>query len=221
MSVELLSDCGLEFDNQILTEICKILGIKKLRTSGYRPQTNACIERYHRVFNTMLAKVISQNQKDWWKMISYAVFAYNATCHSATNFTPFFLMTGRQVRWTVDMLLGDPGEYDRSVPEYAQEVREQLLSAYEVARKHLQAAATVAANWYDKRVRPQEFFTGDRVRLYCPRQFVGKSAKLQSNYSQTGEIVAKVNQSAYLVKTAKGSKIYHADKIKLLETYPM
>ena len=95
------------------------------------------------------------------------------------------------------------------------------LTAYKVVRKHLQAAATVAADWYDRRVRPQEFFAGDRVRLYCPRQFVGKSAKLQSNYAQTGEILAKVNESAYLVELAKGSKIFHTDKIKLLEQYPV
>jgi len=42
---ELLSDCGREFDNALLTEICQMLGVNKLKTSGYRPQTNGCIER--------------------------------------------------------------------------------------------------------------------------------------------------------------------------------
>ena len=37
---ELLSDCGREFDNAPLTEICQMLGVSKLKTSGYRPQTN-------------------------------------------------------------------------------------------------------------------------------------------------------------------------------------
>jgi len=41
IAVQLLSDCGLEFENQVLAEICRILGVKRLRTSGYRPQTNA------------------------------------------------------------------------------------------------------------------------------------------------------------------------------------
>ena len=56
--VELLSDCGLEFENQVLAEICRILGVKKVQTSGYRPQTIACVERYHRVFNATLAIVM-------------------------------------------------------------------------------------------------------------------------------------------------------------------
>jgi len=61
---------------------------------------------------------------------------------------------------------------------------------------------------------------GDKVLLYCPRQFVGRSAKLQLNYLQTGEILQKLNSSAYLVKTAKGRKIFHADKLKLITLCP-
>jgi len=148
IAVQLLNDCGLEFENKVLAEICRILGVKRLRTSGYGPQTNACVERYHRVFNATLAKVILENQRDWPSFVAYVVFAYNASWHSATKFCPFFLMTGRHPHWTVDLLLGEPADSDHTLPEYAQEVRDQLMTAYETVRDNLQTAAVAASDWY-------------------------------------------------------------------------
>jgi len=60
----LLSDQGLEFENEILQSILSILGVTKIRTSSYRPQSNAVCEVLHKVLNTMFAKCVSENQKD-------------------------------------------------------------------------------------------------------------------------------------------------------------
>jgi hypothetical protein len=82
-------------------ELIKLLGISKLRTSGYKPSTNGVIENWHRVLNTLLAKVINENQRDWSDWLNYVVFCYNATTHTA----PHFLMTGLARRWNIDYLL--------------------------------------------------------------------------------------------------------------------
>jgi len=67
---EILSDQGKEFEAELTAELFKQLGVVKLRTSGYAPSTNGCIERYHRVLNSLLAKVISENQRDWSHWVS-------------------------------------------------------------------------------------------------------------------------------------------------------
>jgi len=128
-------------------------------------------------------------------------------------------MTGRHPRWTVDLLLGEPADSDHTLPEYAQEVRDRLTTAYETVRENLQTAAVAASDWYNRKTRLRDFCVGDKVRLYCPRQFIGRSPKLQLNYLQTGEILQKLNSSAYLMKTAKGRKIFHGDKLKLIMPY--
>ena len=58
----LLSDQGLEFENEILQSIKSILEVTKIRTSSYRPQSNVICEVLHRVLNTMFAKCICENQ---------------------------------------------------------------------------------------------------------------------------------------------------------------
>ena len=43
----LLSDRGANFMSNVIEEVCKILGIKKLQTTSYHLQTNGLVERSH------------------------------------------------------------------------------------------------------------------------------------------------------------------------------
>ena len=43
----LLSDRGANFMSSVIDEMCKILGMKKLQTTPYHPQTNGLVERLH------------------------------------------------------------------------------------------------------------------------------------------------------------------------------
>ena len=43
----LLSDCSVNFVSNIISEMCKLLGMKKLHTMPYHPQTNGLVERSH------------------------------------------------------------------------------------------------------------------------------------------------------------------------------
>ena len=45
----LLSNRGANFMSSVIEEMCKILGIKKLRTMPYHPQTNGLVERSHQM----------------------------------------------------------------------------------------------------------------------------------------------------------------------------
>jgi len=87
------------------------------------------------------------------------------------------------------------------------------------ARQSLGNAAQTAADWYDRTAKPTEFAVVDKVRLFCPRHFQGRSPKLQSNYAQTGVVQAKLNDCTYLVKTHRGNKVFHTDKLKLIGPY--
>ena len=43
----LLSDRGANFMSSVIDEMCKILGMKKLQTMPFHPQTNGLVERSH------------------------------------------------------------------------------------------------------------------------------------------------------------------------------
>ena len=74
----LLHDLGKEFDSELLDELTKLLGVTRLRSSGYRPQSNGCCEVWHKCINAMLAKCVRPDQKDWSEWLPYTTFCYNA-----------------------------------------------------------------------------------------------------------------------------------------------
>ena len=45
----LLSDRGANFMSSVIDEMCKILGVKKLQTMPYHPETNGLVERSHQM----------------------------------------------------------------------------------------------------------------------------------------------------------------------------
>jgi len=116
---EILTDFGLEFQNELMQELLSIFGVAHLRTSGYRPQTNGVCEVWHRTLNAMIAKLVDEGQRDWSSLVPYVTFCYNATEHTATGFSPFFIFTGRTPLWTVDLVLPELDRECRTVPEYA------------------------------------------------------------------------------------------------------
>ena len=44
----IVSDQGKQFDGELFKELCKLLGTKKCRTTGYNPKGNGKIERFHK-----------------------------------------------------------------------------------------------------------------------------------------------------------------------------
>jgi hypothetical protein len=54
----------------------------------------------------LLAKVISQSQRDWCEHLPAVMAAYRASLHETTNFSPNRLMFGRENRLPADIVLG-------------------------------------------------------------------------------------------------------------------
>jgi len=148
----LLSDQGLEFENEILQSISSIFGVTKIKTSSYRPQSNAICEVLHHVLNTMFAKCINENHKDWAVWLPYVTFCYNAAEHASTKFLPFFLYFGRMPVWSIDLALPKM-QGSESVPEYAARVAEKLERVQNVARQNLNDAWSASCKWYNRKVK--------------------------------------------------------------------
>ena len=213
---ELLTDQGPEFEAELFKELLDVFGVQRLRTSGYRSQTNGSCKVWHRTLNSMFAKVINENQRNWAECAPHITLCYNATEHSSTGFSPFFLFTGRQPLLHVDLALPEVNAEKFSAPQYAALVSERLDKAAVLVREHLKMAAENASKWYNRKARPKEFQEGDQVRVYCPRRYVGRSPKWQSFYRTEGTILRKLNDATYLVKSKswREPKVVHTDKIK-------
>jgi transposase InsO family protein len=104
--VEVILKCGIpqmvltvrgsNFMSEILTNICKLLKIKKIKCTAYHPQSNGALERTHRVLVEYLLCFILEDQSDWVKWLPYATFMFNMTPHTATGYHPHEILFGRK-----------------------------------------------------------------------------------------------------------------------------
>ena len=88
---QLLSDRGPAFLSNLVQELCAVMGMKKVNTTAYHPQTDGLV-------NDMLAKTTDKGGQDWDTRLPYVLFAYRCSMQSSTMECPFFLLYGRDPR---------------------------------------------------------------------------------------------------------------------------
>ena len=85
------SDQGPNLNSEVITSLCNQLGITRTRTTAYYLQANGQVERFNCTLESMLSKVINDNQKDWDIHLPKALFAYRTSIHESTGFSPFLV----------------------------------------------------------------------------------------------------------------------------------
>jgi len=183
---QLLTDRGSEFESELFRELMKWMEIDKLRTTPFHPACNVTVEHFHRTLNSMLAKTISETQRDWDERLPLVLAAYRDTVHESTGMSPNKLFLGRKVRMPIDLVMGLPLEEavsDVSPDEYLSKLRQNAALAYQLARKQLYASAERRKKYYDAEVRPERFAVGDWVFYHYPRRYTSRSPKWQKAYT--------------------------------------
>ena len=219
-----LSDRGKEVDGQLMSEICKLLGIDKMRTTAYKPSTNAAVERFHRTMNSMLGRMVDENQRDWDLMLPYVMAAYRSSRHEATQYTPNYLMLGREVYAPVDIVYSCPqNPASSNYDGYAEELEERLNRAYSFVRNHLKRAAERNKKYYDLRVRPQRYKVGDWVYCYQSRRTQGRHDKWCRKFRGPFLVIQALGPVNLVLQRSKKVKPFcvHIDKVKPYEADEM
>ena len=94
----LISDNGTEFINELMKQICVLLNIGRISTTPYHPQANGLVEQHNATLKSMLAVYVNRFQDDWDLYLPHVAYAYNTTISTATGFTPFCMLYGREAR---------------------------------------------------------------------------------------------------------------------------
>ena len=97
----LLSDRSANFMSSVINEMCMILGMKKLQTTPYHPQTNELVERSHQTIMQMIRK-LGEKKTDWPSHLAEIAHAYNATCSAVTGYSLHYLMFRQRPRFLVN-----------------------------------------------------------------------------------------------------------------------
>ena len=188
--VELLSDRGPAFLSRLLMEVNNVMGIHKVNTTAYHPQTDGLVERFNRTLTDMLAKTVEANGTDWDQRLPYVLFAYRASLQQSTQESPFFLLYGRDPRLpTRQALSPDPLRQVVALDDYKAQMLTGLSEAWELAQKEVVKAQQRQKRQYDRHSRGVHFQKGDRVFVYMPGMVRGKAYKFARPFQGPYRIV--------------------------------
>ena len=111
----ILSENGTEFINTLMVQVLMELGIERIFSAPYHPQSNAKLEVFHKYLKPTLKKLCEKDLSNWDKYINQALASYRVTPNLATVETPFFLVYRRdpnlplhQLLESIQWFLGDP-----------------------------------------------------------------------------------------------------------------
>ena len=100
----LLSDKGKSFTATVVEDLCKLYGVKKLRTSSYHAQTNGQVDHMNQTLIRLIGKLDEDKKACWSKHLPELLMAYNSMHSAVTGYSPHFLLFGRRLRIPVDFL---------------------------------------------------------------------------------------------------------------------
>ena len=92
------SDLGSNYESQIFIELCKLMELRKTRTSVRNPKGNGQVENFNRTLVRMIKANLKGEQENWDLNLGCLAAAFGATPSASTKFTANMLMLGREVR---------------------------------------------------------------------------------------------------------------------------
>ena len=132
--LEVRSDQGTEYINEVVSQICKQLNIKQTFATDYHPETIGALERNHRCLNEYLRSFVNEHQTDWDEWLKFYQFSYNTTPNTSHGYTPHELVFGVKAKLPYE-------HYEKSIDplynfeQYQHELRYRLQRSHQIANK--------------------------------------------------------------------------------------
>ena len=150
----------------------KRLGIDAGLTMAYHPQANGQAERKNQEVEAYLRLFISKRQDDWVDLLPTVEFVINSRLNSATGHTPFELLYGYTLDFTIPM------GYPTSIPvldkclQHIQAICKDAEAALRLSKQCMQTPA-------EQHHKPYKFKVGEKVWLQAKQiKIHGQSSKL-------------------------------------------
>ena len=132
----ILSDNGMEFKNSLMDQVLQQLGIDRIFSAPYHPQSNSKLEVFHKYLKPTLKKLCEKDLVNWDKYLNQVLTSYSISPNLATAETPFFLVYGRDPNLPLHQLL-EPMQHFLGDPDCGMLNLETHRLALAVAKKTL------------------------------------------------------------------------------------
>ncbi len=212
---KMLSDQGGQFCGKVVGELSKMLGIERVRTSPYHPQTNGTVERFHGTLKSILGKCVDEG-KDWVEQLPFALFVLRQMPHADSGFSPFDLVYGFRVRTPLDALYSGLFEVESkelNVCEWVRGMAEKLELMRDCAELKMAKGKEGRMKYLNRGCKTREFVVGDLVLCRVP----GMQCKLSDSWGGPYEVLERIGEVNYRIcrkGMSKQARVVHVNCLK-------
>lgn len=209
LAEEIVSDNGPNFISETIKEVNKLLKIKNIFTTPYRPQSNQ-VERFHKTLANYLKAVIQTEQQNWCEYLDFALFSYNNSYNTATGFSPFELVYGKPTKLPTEIINKKVPIYNYD--NYAQELRCKLKQYHDLARENIFKVKVANKKNYDKARNKHilQLKVNDLVLVLKAK----KTYKFENPYDGPFRVEKILSPITVLIRKGSKSMKIHLDRIK-------
>ncbi|GLT83158.1 hypothetical protein SLE2022_014650 [Rubroshorea leprosula] len=220
----IITNNASNFNNDMMTTLCKQFKIKHLNSSPYRPKMNGAVEAGNKNIKKILAKMIV-TYKDWHEMLPYAFHAYRTSIRTSTGATPYSLVYGMEAVLPIKLkipsmrILFESGIKEEDLIQKRVDHLNLLDEKRLAALCHGQCYQRRMAVAYNKKVKPRVFHQGDLVlRKIMPNERDPRG-KFALNYEGPYVVKEAFSGGALLLRYPNRTDYHHPVNANVVKMY--
>ena len=197
----LRTDNEKSFVSKLMKRLLDKWSIAHLTTVPYHSESNGHVERLHKYLEVQLT-ILARVREKWTDHLNATTFAYNASVHASTGYSPYFLWHGRRPRLPVECILDCPISESKTPEEQADRLLQVLANAYKQARKDQRKAADRRRQIQAGARKPTVFEAHDTVMYHESER--GTAAKhlprkMAKNASGPHKVLRRIDANRYVI----------------------
>ena len=212
----LVTDNGLEFNNAVLSELCRLYNVRKCNILPHHPASNGLSERLNRkILNTLRANVNFRHEA-WDEFISDVQCTLNRSYHKTIRDTPFYALHGFDKVMPYDVLHRSP-DHSASTNEYVAAKFAHTQQIHQRLSANIASETDAFTSQANKKAKDRLFTVG---MLVMEVSFVKASdaPKFDAKFEGPYRIIDHLGGNKYQIKHLDSGKLkcVHGDNLRPL-----
>ena len=206
--VSIHSDQGRNFESTLFQEVCRLLGIRKTRTTAYHPEGNGMVERFNRTMGAMIRSLIGEEHDNWDKILPLTLMAYRSSVHETTQQTPHMMLFGREMTVPLALTMSElpTSLVEQDELEHTWDLREKLAKVHRRAREVTGQAMRRQKLQHDRGAMGHQRDVGDLVWLITKVRRQGRAAKFEHKCKGPYTVIDVMADVTYRIEDKKGKR---------------
>jgi len=193
------TDQGTNFEAELFKYMCELLRVKKLRSTGYHPQTNGEVERANKTLKQMIKCFVNDHHNDWDLFLQQLCCAFNTSINETTKRTPFEILYGKEFVFPLDCqsnMIPNKEIDKKLIDQYIETIKQNKEKLSQIVNEQTNKSVSAQKRYYDKTIREKnKFKVGDLVLLENFQKRVEHTSKFEPEKIGPFEIIEIFNDN--------------------------